>query len=115
EKSLPGGEGRRAKRAGVGRPSSLREEPPSPRGGRATPAWALRRIVLRRLAPLEHTVIADDADCPMPQRARCRRLPALRCRRIAPGREQDDLAGGVDAGEDLLVDQPGGPVTKLEP
>src|SRR5712692_4997246 len=121
EQSLPAGEGGERSEPGgeacLNHPtrSSLREEPPSPEGeGELRPRGLARRIILRRLAALEHPVIADDADFSVPRRA-ARRLPAFRCRRIAPGREQNDLAGGVDAGEDLLVDQPGGPVTKLEP
>src|SRR5262245_53636500 len=61
----------------------------------------------RRLPPLEHAVVADDADAPMPKRRRHRRV-WLECRggvSVPPRGEQYELSGIVDALEQLMVDQ----------
>src|SRR5579875_3657071 len=61
------------------------------------------RMVLRRLAAIEHAVIANDADLAMAQRPRRRpaRRPAL-CRGLVdPGGEQQQLAGRINALEGL--------------
>ena len=54
---------------------------------------------MRRFAPLEHAVIADDADLAVAQRiARCGRLPCLGHRRIAPVVASEGAGGLVLSG-----------------
>jgi hypothetical protein len=66
------------------------------------------RIELRCLPAIEHAVIADDANAPMARRLR-RLRPVRRPRsgslRVSPGRQEQELAGVVDALEDLVVDK----------
>src|SRR5215212_9486841 len=65
-------------------------------------------VELRRLAAFEHAVIANDAHVPLTQRfgpGGLARNPHPGGIRVAPRGEHGELAGRVDAGEHLAIDQ----------
>ena len=66
------------------------------------------RIVLRRLATIEHSVIADHANVTMPDPVRAgvrSRVPVGCSRTAAPGCESQHLARTGDALEQLAIEQ----------
>ena len=71
-------------------------------------------IVLGRFAPIEHSVVPDHADAPVPGFVRNREiaLEALCGRRIAPGHQQHEIAGRQDGLENVPIEQPIGPRIK---
>src|SRR5215208_7194745 len=71
--------------------------------------WPLHTgVELRRLATFEHAVIANDAHVPLTQRfgpGGLARNPHPGDIRVTPRGEHGELAGRVDAGEHLAIDQ----------
>src|SRR5262245_25719592 len=64
-------------------------------------------VVLRRLAPIEHAVIADHADAAKPRTIlQCDLIfEGLSRRVVAPGHEQDDVAGRQNGIENIPGDK----------
>ncbi len=73
------------------------------------PYWSCHewRIALRRLAAIGHAVVADDANAAMASSPAATAFSSyIRLDLIFPGDEEQQLAGIVDALEDLLIDYP---------
>ena len=71
--------------------------------------FAAFRIELRCLTPVKHAVVAHNANCPVPQslEAPCvHRRPTARGLCIFPRNQKCELAGIVDAGYDIIIDDP---------
>src|SRR5580658_7985573 len=88
--------------------------PRAGRGGWSQPSSPLQRrsarngrIVLRRLAAVEHAVVADGAHRAMAQLAiPIRGRPVSSLIGVAPGGQEQQLSRVVDALIDVVVDQP---------
>src|SRR6185437_428240 len=75
------------------------------------------RIELRCFVPIEHAVVANDADGAMAVRCRTRRRAwseRCGCGRVGPRCQQHGFAWCRDAFERLVIDQPGRLTIKTE-
>src|SRR5262249_18516395 len=69
------------------------------------PSPCHRRIIFVRLPAVEKAVVGDDAHAPMPIHAVPERRRAIRSLRVAPGSQQQEFPGRIDAFEQIRIDE----------